>query len=77
MKINFILLIIMLFLAGCGDKRAAVSESLYNSPAWPKSNGVKTQKDVAKYLVKGKAAFDTCTGNLQSLKQINALTVKK
>jgi len=57
-------------LTGCAE-RAARSESLYLAQPWPGADSIRTQKDVAKYIVRGKAAYDACVVNLEALKSID------
>lgn len=58
-------------LTGCADQKAARSESLYTAQPWPAPGNIRTQKDVAKYIVRGKAAYDSCTVNLDALKSMD------
>lgn len=58
-------------LTGCADTRAAISESLYTAQPWPAPENIRTQKDVAKYIVRGKSAYDSCVVNLEALKSID------
>jgi hypothetical protein len=44
--------------------------SAFTSPPWPSSAKIKTQKDVAKYVTRGKSAYDSCAVNLDTLKTI-------
>lgn len=58
-------------LAACADQTAARSASLYTATPWPSGESIRTQKDVAKYIVRAKAAYDSCTVNLDALKSID------
>ena len=57
-------------LPGC-SKHAARSETLYTAKPWPTATNIRTQKDVARYAVRGKAAYDSCVVNLEALKSID------
>lgn len=58
-------------LTGCADRKAVRSESLYTAAPWPGPQSIKTQKDVARYIVRGKSAYDSCTVNLDALKSMD------
>lgn len=49
---------------------AAAPQSLYIAAPWPSGDGIGTQKDVAKYIVQGRAAYDSCVANLDALKSM-------
>jgi len=57
-------------LTGC-KTTASKSASLYTAKPWPTGNNIQTQKDVSKYIVRGKTAYDSCTVNLNALKSID------
>lgn len=58
-------------LTGCADRAPARSETLYTAQPWPSADSIRTQKDVAKYIVRGKSAYDSCVVNLEALKSID------
>ena len=55
-------------LSACGSPQATKSKSLYKSMPWPeKPATLSKQSQVAKYIVRGKSAYDSCDGNLKAL----------
>lgn len=58
-------------LTGCDSPRAARPDTLYTAAPWPAGDAIRTQKDVARYVVRGKAAYDSCTVNLDALKSMD------
>lgn len=58
-------------LTGCADRTALRSESLYMAAPWPSAEHIRTQKDVAKYIVRARSAYDSCTVNLDALKSMD------
>lgn len=56
-------------LTGCAEQLHAPA-SAFTADPWPSSAKITTQKDVAKYIVRGKSAYDSCTVNLDTLHTI-------
>lgn len=50
---------------------ASKSEALYTAKPWPAGSTIHTQRDVAKYIVRGKTAYDSAVANLEALKKID------
>lgn len=70
-------------LTGCNTvKTGPIPDSFYQVPAWPKGKPIAenpnaTQKDVAKYAVRGKASYDTCKLRVDVLQKINNNSFRK
>ena len=46
-------------------------DALYIIREWPSAQGMKTQKDVAKYIVRAKSSYDSCVLNIEALKSLD------
>lgn len=62
-------------LTACSETTANAPESLFKAREWPDGtalaqNPKATQKDVAKYIVRGKAAYNSCIINLDALDKL-------
>lgn len=67
--------VILLGACSGGPSKATPPTALYTAKPWPSGkrlaeNPKATQKDVAKYIVRGKNAYDSCTVNLDALKTL-------
>lgn len=67
----------LILLCGCTDRpNAKMSETLFTVQSWPEPVNIEKQSGVAKYVTKGKAAYDSCTANVDALRKITYPNVK-
>ncbi len=59
-----------LLLNGCADQVARPSEALFTVQEWPKPVNIQKQSGVAKYITRGKAAYDSCKVNVEELRKM-------
>lgn len=61
----------LILLCGCtSEPKAKPSESLFQFKAWPEPQNIDTQSGVAKYITRGKSAYDSCSANVGELKEM-------
>jgi outer membrane biogenesis lipoprotein LolB len=60
----------LMLLSGCTSITAQPSEALFQVQPWPQPVNIEKQSGVAKYITRGKAAYDSCTVNVQELRKI-------
>lgn len=65
-----LLLFFVLLLSGCTKLDAKPSEALYQVHAWPNPVNIEQQSGVAKYITRGKAAYDSCVVNVEELRNM-------
>lgn len=59
-----------LLLTGCADQVARPSEALFTVQPWPEAVNIQKQSGVAKYITRGKAAYDSCKVNVEELRKM-------
>jgi len=59
-----------MLLTGCADQVARPSEALFQVTPWPQPTNIQTQSGVAKYITRGKAAYDSCKVNVEELRKM-------
>lgn len=60
----------LMLLTGCTEPVARPSEALFTVQPWPEPVNIQKQSGVAKYITRGKAAYDSCTVNVEELKKL-------
>lgn len=60
-----------MLLIGCTQTQANKSVELYKAPPWPEPVNLQKQSGVAKYITRGKAAYDGCVVNLKLLEGLD------
>jgi hypothetical protein len=63
------LLCFLMLSSGCTAHRAIQSKQLYKPMPWPEPVGIEKQSGVAKYIVRGKSAYDSCTVRLAEIQK--------
>lgn len=64
-------LFFLTLLSGCAEHpNAKPSASLFVVQEWPQATNVQTQSGVAKYITRGKAAYDSCKVNVDALRRM-------
>lgn len=63
-------LFFLMLCTGCAKNIAQPSEALFTVQAWPQAVNVETQSGVAKYITRGKAAYDSCSVNVDELRKM-------
>ena len=72
-----LLLFFVLLSSGCTKLDARPSEALYQVAAWPKPVNIQKQSGVAKYITRGKAAYDSCVVNVEEVRKMTHPDVNK
>jgi hypothetical protein len=57
-------------LSGCTNPTARPSTALFQVAAWPQPVNLQKQSGVAKYITRGKAAYDSCRVNVEELQKM-------
>lgn len=60
----------LMLLTGCADQVARPSEALFTVQLWPQAVNIQKQSGVAKYITRGKAAYDSCKVNVEELRKM-------
>ena len=60
----------LMLLTGCADQVARPSEALFTVQPWPQAVNIQKQSGVAKYITRGKAAYDSCKVNVEELREM-------
>lgn len=63
-------LLCLMLLTGCADQVARPSEALFQVAEWPQPVNIQKQSGVAKYITRGKAAYDSCKVNVEELRKL-------
>lgn len=67
----------LILLTGCTEPVARPSEALFVVQPWPKPVNIQKQSGVAKYITRGKAAYDSCAVNVEELRKMMHPDVKE
>ena len=67
---RILLLCFTILLCGCTEQVARPSQALFTVQPWPQPVNIQKQSGVAKYITRGKAAYDSCTVNVEELRKI-------
>jgi len=60
----------LMLLTGCADQVARPSQALFTVQPWPQAVNIQKQSGVAKYITRGKAAYDNCKVNVEELRKM-------
>jgi len=61
---------LMLLCSCTNEPKAKPSESLFTFQAWPQPKNLEKQSGVAKYVTRGKSAYNSCSATVIELKNI-------
>jgi len=68
----------LILLCGCtSNPEAKPSIALFEVQEWPQPKNIKKQSGVAKYVTKGKSAYDSCRANVDELRKMTYPDIKK
>jgi outer membrane biogenesis lipoprotein LolB len=68
---------LMLLCACTAEPKAKPSESLFQFQAWPQPKNLEKQSGVAKYVTRGKSAYNSCSATVSELKKMTYPDVKE